>query len=81
MVYHAIRLNQFQGIEKLHLVLFYCINSTKYSTKLAKKVMALYFIAVPQSTCDWIFSLALKAPVTTAADNKFWDIFPNFQQK
>ena len=25
--------------------------------------------------------LTLKAPITTAADEKFWDIFPNFQQK
>ena len=24
--------------------------------------------------------LTLKAPITTAADDKFWDIFPNFQQ-
>ena len=34
-------------------------------------------------TCDsegkrWV---ALKAPITTAADDKVWDIFPNFQQK
>ena len=25
--------------------------------------------------------LALKAPITTAADNKFWDIFPNLKKK
>ena len=25
--------------------------------------------------------LALKAPITTAADNKFWNIFPNFRKK
>ena len=25
--------------------------------------------------------LTLKAPITTAADDKFWDIFPNFRQK
>ena len=25
--------------------------------------------------------LTLKAPIMTAADDKFWDIFPNFQQK
>ena len=25
--------------------------------------------------------LTLKGPITTAADDKFWDIFPNFQQK
>ena len=25
--------------------------------------------------------LTLKAPITTAADDKFWNIFPNFQQK
>ena len=25
--------------------------------------------------------LTLKAPITTAADNKFWVIYPNFQQK
>ena len=23
----------------------------------------------------------LKVPITTAADDKFWDIFPNFRQK
>ena len=27
------------------------------------------------------YILTLKAPITTAADNKFSDIFPNFQQK
>ena len=27
------------------------------------------------------FDLTLKAPITTAADDKFWDIFPNFRQK
>ena len=26
-------------------------------------------------------NLTLKAPITIAADDKFWDIFPNFQQK
>ena len=25
--------------------------------------------------------LTLKAPITAAADKKFWDIFPNFRQK
>ena len=25
--------------------------------------------------------LTLKAPITTAADGKFWNIFPNFRQK
>ena len=25
--------------------------------------------------------LTLKAPIMTAADDKFWDIFPNFRQK
>ena len=25
--------------------------------------------------------LTLKAPITTAADDKFWDIFANFRQK
>ena len=25
--------------------------------------------------------LTLKAPITIAADDKFWDIFPNFQKK
>ena len=27
------------------------------------------------------YGLTLKAPITTAADDKFSDIFPNFQQK
>ena len=26
-------------------------------------------------------TLTLTAPITTAADDKFWDIFPNFRQK
>ena len=25
--------------------------------------------------------LTFKAPITTAADDEFWDIFPNFRQK
>ena len=25
--------------------------------------------------------LTLKAPITTAADDKFWDIFPKFRKK
>ena len=30
----------------------------------------------------WLFSvLTLKAPITTAADEKFWDIFTNFRKK
>ena len=30
----------------------------------------------------WIAStLTLKAPIMTAADDKFWDIFPNFLKK
>ena len=29
----------------------------------------------------WNTFLTLKAPITTAADDKFWDIFPNFRQK
>ena len=30
----------------------------------------------------WIrVTLTLKTPITTAADDKFWDIFPNFRQK
>ena len=28
-----------------------------------------------------ICGLTLKAPITTAADDKFCDIFPNFQKK
>ena len=28
-----------------------------------------------------IFSLTLKMPITTAADDKFCDIFPSFRQK
>ena len=28
-----------------------------------------------------IYFLTLKAPITTAADDKFCDIFPNFRQK
>ena len=28
-----------------------------------------------------LFELTLKAPITTAADDKFWDFFPSFRQK
>ena len=31
-----------------------------------------------RNICD---ILTLKAPITTAADDKFWDIFPNFRKK
>ena len=30
---------------------------------------------------DYFASLTLKAPIKTATDNKFWDIFSNFQKK
>ena len=30
---------------------------------------------------QFFFKLTLKAPITTAADNKFCDIFPHFRQK
>ena len=29
----------------------------------------------------FIFLLTLKAPITTAADDKFFNIFPNFRKK
>ena len=32
-------------------------------------------------TCDDLKNLTLKAPITTAADDKFCEIFPNFQKK
>ena len=37
-------------------------------------------ILIPQTGNDG-FDLTLKAPITTAADGKFCDIFPNFRQK
>ena len=33
-----------------------------------------------QQTTNGII-LILQAPITTTADDKFWDIFPNFRQK
>ena len=42
----------------------------------------LYFLLQNiEQLSDLAHALALKAPITTAADNKFCDIFPNFQKK
>ena len=38
-------------------------------------------MSVLTSPNDYVQILNLKAPITTAADDKFCDIFPNFRNK
>ena len=47
-----------------------------------KKKKVVYQFCENNNCCNPRVSLiTLKVPITTAADDKFWDIFPNFRQK
>ena len=47
-----------------------------------KKQKVEYQFCENNNCCNPRVSLiTLKVPITTAADDKFWDIFPNFRQK
>ena len=51
------------------------LSCTGWKLPLIKNVSYFWFLL------HGALASTLKAPITTAAGNKFWDIFPNFQQK
>ena len=54
----------------------------KFQTLFTRKPRKVSKMFVVCSSCDWHFDgLTLKAPITTAADDKFGDIFPTFRRK
>ena len=49
----------------------YCLGGRDILPTVKQQIMKHFFVAL----------FGLKVPITTAADDKFWDIFPNFRQK